>query len=240
MTRESARAVACSRPSARASARGGHGLSGLTVPLVPSVEEAVTASLRQSILRGELRPGERLQQERLAERLGVSRIPLRDALRRLESEGLVRIDARKGAQVAELTAGDVREIYEFRILLEEHLTRLAIRDLDEAGARKLIEMSERVDRLVRRPVEAGEARRAFYSELYRHAHRERMRRIVLRLHDDVHRYHVPKNTDASRHDHDELRECIRTRNADRGARAIREHLRRACDELVEVLGADGD
>src|SRR5713226_9598152 len=86
-------------------------------PDVRSIEEVVTTALRDAILSGELRPGERLLQEPLAEQLRVSRIPLRDALRRLEAEGLVRIGPRRGAEVASLTPADVREIYGIRIAL---------------------------------------------------------------------------------------------------------------------------
>ena len=95
-------------------------------PDVQSVEEVVTNALREAILSGELRPGDRLLQEQLAEQLRVSRIPLRDALRRLEAEGLVRIGPRRGAEVTSLTPSDVKEIYDLRIKLETELLEAAI------------------------------------------------------------------------------------------------------------------
>ena len=116
-----------------------------TMPEVLSVEESVTSALRNGILEGELPPGQRLLQEQLAERFGVSRIPLRDALRRLEVEGLVRIDPRRGAYVAELTVADVREIYELREVLEERCMRYAVRALDDAAAASIIAMSVAMD-----------------------------------------------------------------------------------------------
>ena len=68
-----------------------------------SISEAVTDTLRSAILDGRLMPGERLPQAQIAEQLGVSRIPLRDALRRLEVEGLIVMDDRRGARVAEIS-----------------------------------------------------------------------------------------------------------------------------------------
>ncbi len=202
---------------------------------MPSVEEVVTTALRDAILSGELRPGERLLQEPLAEQLRVSRIPLRDALRRLEAEGLVRIGPRRGAEVASLTPADVREIYGIRIALEPELVRDAIAALTTADIAALIDMSEHMDDRLDDPAAGGRARRAFYSELYRHAGRPRTHRLIFALRDDVQRYHVMHDQGEARHSHAELRECIRTKDAARGAVLLREHLRHACDDLVEVL-----
>ncbi|MBA3739494.1 MAG: GntR family transcriptional regulator, partial [Actinobacteria bacterium] len=110
-------------------------------PEVQSVEEVVTTTLRDAILSGELRPGDRLLQEQLAEQLRVSRIPLRDALRRLEAEGLVTMGPRRGAEVASLTTADVSEIYEIRIALESELMRSAVAALGPADLARLVDMS---------------------------------------------------------------------------------------------------
>ncbi len=218
----------------------GYGTAALSLPPrldrpdIQSVEEVVTNALREAILTGELRPGDRLLQEQLAEQLRVSRIPLRDALRRLEAEGLVRI-ARRGAEVASLTAADVKEIYDLRISLETELMEAAIAALTPDDVTKLIEMSEHMDNRVEEPAAASKARRSFYGELYRHAGRPRTYRIVLALRDDVQRYHVLNDIEVALHDHAELRECIRAKDAKRGATLLREHLRRACADLLEVL-----
>src|SRR5262245_44671843 len=80
--------------------------------------ETVAAALRAEILSGEARPGTLLRQEDLAARFAMSRIPVRDALRLLEAEGLVSIATNRGAQVVELSRDEVAEIYHLRILLE--------------------------------------------------------------------------------------------------------------------------
>ena len=76
-------------------------------------------TLRQAILRGELKPGERLMEIRLANQLGVSRTPIREAIRMLELDGLVIMVPRKGAQVAQITEKDLNDVLEVRLGLEE-------------------------------------------------------------------------------------------------------------------------
>ena len=94
--------------------------------LTVTAEEAVTASLRRAIREGVLVPGERLTQSEIASQLGVSRIPLRDALRRLEAESLVEIDGHKGARVTVLTVDDIAELYEMRVALEGLCMKYAV------------------------------------------------------------------------------------------------------------------
>jgi DNA-binding GntR family transcriptional regulator len=208
-------------------------------PDVRSIEEVVTTALRDAILSGELRPGERLLQEQLADQLRVSRIPLRDALRRLEAEGLVRIGPRRGAEVASLSRADVIEVYDIRIALEPELMRRAVAALAPANIKRLVDMSEQMDGRVDEPAQGRRARRAFYSELYAYADRPRTLRFILGLRDDVQRYHVMKNSERALQDHAELRERIRVKDAERAALVHSEHLRRACVDLVKVLETDG-
>lgn len=78
----------------------------------------VTTKLRELILKGEFKMGERLMQEEWAQKLGVSRMPLREALRQLEVEGLVRIEPRRGAVVTPVSVDDIEEIYQLRAMLE--------------------------------------------------------------------------------------------------------------------------
>ncbi|SDT46480.1 GntR family transcriptional regulator [Bradyrhizobium canariense] len=96
-----------------------------------SLHDRVVAELRQAILSGRLRPGERLVEERLADELGVSRNPVREAIRALASEGLVNVTARRGATVATMTEQEARETIEVRALLEGQNARLAARRGDK-------------------------------------------------------------------------------------------------------------
>jgi DNA-binding GntR family transcriptional regulator len=96
-----------------------------------SLHDQVVAELRQAILSGQLKPGERLVEGRLADQLGVSRNPVREAIRALASEGLIEVTARRGAAVATMTEQEARETIELRALLEGQNARLAARRQDK-------------------------------------------------------------------------------------------------------------
>lgn len=199
-------------------------------PLAPkSVEEAVTDALREAILSGDLGPGQRLAQVELSEALGVSRIPLRDALRRLEAEGLVEIRGRAGAHVSQLDAGELAEVYEMRILLEPECARLAVASLTDQDAGELVALAEAMDRAAGDPTEGPRTRTAFYATLYAHADRPRMRATILSLRALVHVHHRIAGHD---HAHDELRACIVEQDGERAAAVMRSHLEAARDDLL--------
>jgi DNA-binding GntR family transcriptional regulator len=128
----------------------------------------VVAELRQAILSGQFKPGERLVEERLAEGLGVSRNPVREAIRALASEGLVEVHPRRGASVLKLTEQEARETIEVRALLEGHNARLAARHRDKEVIRRI----EKVLNRGTRAVAAGrfdqllELNQEFHRELY--------------------------------------------------------------------------
>ncbi len=93
--------------------------------------ELVRDGVREAIFSGLLPEGTQLRQDQLAEQYGTSRIPVREALRQLESEGLVRIEPNKGAVVTSLSVGDVLEMLDIRIALECHALRLAVPNMVE-------------------------------------------------------------------------------------------------------------
>ncbi len=206
----------------------------LRAPALQSVEEAVTIALRDAILSGELKPGMWLRQEALSAQLGVSRIPLRDALRRLSTEGLVRIDPRRGSYVASLTVADVQEIYELRLLLEPRCIEAAVGRVDD-DALKDLDARFRTMEKARTAAQGLAARRGFYSALYALSEKPRMAELIMRLRDDVHRYHVMSRTAESRGAHAELRRLLHARDAQGAARLMTAHLSDAARDLVVVL-----
>lgn len=104
---------------------------------VPSLLGRVVDELRQRILNRQMKPGERLIEGRLAEELGVSRNPVREAIRVLASEGLVEVSARRGAAVVEMSQQEARETIEIRALLEGQNARLAARRHDKAVIKRI-------------------------------------------------------------------------------------------------------
>src|SRR6056297_804513 len=91
----------------------------------------VYESLKESILNGSLKPGEKLMESRIAEDLGVSRTPVREAIRKLEKEKYVKMIPRKGAYVEDLTMEDILEVLEIRIVLEGLASKLAARNISD-------------------------------------------------------------------------------------------------------------
>lgn len=209
---------------------------GMASPI--TAEEAVTTELRRAIREGLLVPGQRLTQTEIAGQLGVSRIPLRDALRRLEVESLVKIEGHKGARVTELTADDVAEIYEIRIVLEAKCMAYAVDNISKQTAQELaVEATASADDTLS-PAQAFNQRRDFYNDLYRHADRPRMRRMIMQLRDNVDRYHLLSDRAHAHEAHNELGDAIADRDPSRAAAVLVEHISESRDDLIEELRRD--
>ena len=110
------------------------------------LRDVVFKTLRQAILRGELKPGERLMEIKLANKLGVSRTPIREAIRKLELEGLVLMIPRRGAEVAEITEKSLNDVLEVRKALEELAVQLACERMDEEGLEALKKAEQKSQR----------------------------------------------------------------------------------------------
>ncbi|MFJ4815288.1 GntR family transcriptional regulator [Streptomyces sp. NPDC088801] len=118
-----------------------------------AIRERVTADLRQEIIAGSLRPGDRLVERELAERFGVSRVPVREAIRALVAEGFVHFETPRRTVVRRLTPTDVKELFELREALEVYAAGLAA---SRATPEDLAEVQELVDRAAT-ATEAGDA-----------------------------------------------------------------------------------
>ena len=114
------------------------------------LRDVVFKTLRQAILKGELEPGERLMEIQLAERLGVSRTPIREAIRKLELEGLVLMIPRKGAEVAKISENNLRDVLEVRRSLEELAIDLACQRMTEEEYDALKQAQEKFSEAVKK------------------------------------------------------------------------------------------
>jgi len=103
------------------------------------IRESVYNSLKRNITLGELKPGERLLEWELADRFRVSRTPIREAMRQLQSEGLVKVEPLKGATVTKLSVEEVKEIFWIRNVLESYSTELAVKNFGSREKEKLKE-----------------------------------------------------------------------------------------------------
>lgn len=147
----------------------------------------LTNTLREKILSGELREGGQLKQEELAGQFGVSMSALREALKSLEAEGLVKFYPNRGAVVSELSADEAKEIFEIRLFLEVGALELAIpnlagEDLAEAGS--ILQEADNEDNARR----WGELNWLFHETIYRLANRPRLLDLIQNAHNNVERY----------------------------------------------------
>jgi DNA-binding GntR family transcriptional regulator len=110
--------------------------------------ERVVAAMRRAIALGDLAPGTHLKEPLLAQRFGVSRLPVREAIARLEREGLVRVEPRRGAFVVGITEQDVHDMYECRLLLESYAVRRAALQIDPEGIAALQALADQMETAV--------------------------------------------------------------------------------------------
>jgi DNA-binding GntR family transcriptional regulator len=190
-----------------------------------TAQELVLASVRDAILAGVLDPGARLRQEELAELFGTSRIPVREALRALEYEGLVRSEPHRGFTVTSLDADDVEEVYDLRIVLESHAIRLAIPLLTDED---LAELEGIYSEMVSAPNADLQlaARERFYLRLYSVSGRPRLVGLIVRLRQEVARALRMPTLQHAPSIHDAFFEAVRTADADRAVATLAGHYRR--------------
>ena len=112
-----------------------------------TLREKILESIRESILRGSLKPGEKVAEPELAERFGISRTPIREAFRQLESEGYLTVIPRKGAVVTALSERDVEEFYSIKSILEGYAARIAAEKLSTKDLDRLEAINERLQQL---------------------------------------------------------------------------------------------
>jgi DNA-binding GntR family transcriptional regulator len=191
----------------------------------PTAQELVLASVRKAILSGVLQPNARLRQEELAEVFGTSRIPVREALRALEYEGLVTSQPHRGFTVTALDADDVEEVYDLRILLEGEAVRLALPNLTDIDLEELEVMFQAMQD-ARTPDEQLATRERFYHRLYSVTGRPRLVGQIMRLRQEVARVLRWATITHSSSIHEHFFEAVRVGDADRAVAHLAGHYRR--------------
>ena len=165
------------------------------------LRDVVFNTLRQAIITGEFAPGERLMEIALAERLGVSRTPVREAIRKLELEGLVVMIPRKGAEVAQITEKDLRDSLEVRCNLEELAVKLACERITGEGEGKLKSALEDFKDAIREKnlQKIVDTDIAFHDVIFEVTQNHRLMQIASNLREQVYRYRVQYIKDAKLH-----------------------------------------
>ncbi len=189
----------------------------------------VSKRIREAIRTGRYAPGERIRETEVATWLGVSRTPVREALRRLESEGLVGFESWRGVVVAKLDRQQVSELYAMREVLEGAAARLAARHIDDAEIDMLSVLLERADASADVPEKLAAINRQFHETIYAAAHNryllqtlEQLRNALALLRGTT--FAVPGRAKTAATEHKKIVEEIRKRDPDRAEEAARAHI----------------
>lgn len=207
-----------------------------------TAQQMVEESLRRAILDGTIPPGQKLNQHELAAAYGVSRVPVREALRILEAEGLVIFHPHRGAVVAGLSAEEVEELYAMRVGLEALAARLGAEGMDSEFLLKM----ERAHEQMRMAALSGDIDTFLHADLEFHAThylasgRVRLWERILQLRKASQRYirRFWRHPDGMRWtlaSHQGILEACRDRDPARAVAIVREDLERTAKELIEQL-----
>lgn len=196
----------------------------------------VADKLREAILRGHLRPGDRLDQNEIAKLLNVSRSPVREALRTLATEGLVEIQPHRSAVVAELSAEELEEIYFIRGILEGMAARMAAPKITQAQLERLMEILQEMkegsdlDRWL-------ELNRSFHETIYQAANRPRLLSIIENLRNTstpyIRQYIASsEHIETARESHKRIYEACVARDGVRAQAETERHLKAVCNGVL--------
>lgn len=195
------------------------------------LRDVVFNTLRQAILKGELEPGERLMEIQLAERLGVSRTPIREAIRKLELEGLVLMIPRKGAEVAKISEKSLRDVLEVRRSLEELAIELACSRMTEEDIQELEQAQETFRAAVKQgdAMTIAESDEHYHDIIYNGTGNTRLVQILNNLREQMYRYRLEYIKDADKRqillvEHDQILKAMKTRHVAEAKSAAREHI----------------
>ncbi|MCA1025922.1 GntR family transcriptional regulator [Cytobacillus kochii] len=193
--------------------------------------------LREAIIKGQFKPGERLKQSDLAEKLGVSRMPIREALRKLESEGLITLVPHKGAIVKTIHLSDLQEVYTLRAQLEKMAFIQSAKLLTDTEITRLIDLvhlmedSEDVDEFVERNIE-------FHQLLLKHCHWERLNGFIDSLWNGLPQqtpHFITGQTATSNEEHQEIIKAIREKRFEHAGEILSHHILRTGESLIHSL-----
>lgn len=206
------------------------------------LRDVVFNTLRKAILSGDLKPGERLMEKQLAEKMGVSRTPIREAIRKLELEGFVVMVPRKGAQVADITEKDIQDVLEVRGALEGLAVRLACENMNEEDLNHLKQAmngfskaskNEDIDIMIEKDVE-------FHDIIFKATKNEKLIQIVNNLREQIHRYRVAylKSFDdlrAIEEEHEQIVHAIESKDSSLAEQVAAMHIKNQEKAVIQFI-----
>lgn len=207
-----------------------------------SLPDVIVADLRKRILSGDLEEGTLIRQELLAEEYDVSRMPVREALKRLDAEGLLVFKNNRGATVTKHTLDEIAEIFDVRIMLEIDLFSRAIPKMTEQQFQECDAILKSMDESYKtgNVADWGPLNAQYHGKLYEAAGRHLTEQLLERVTLQANRYvsmHIEKlnNRDHASHDHHALLDCARKGDIDAATALLRTHLVNTKDQVIELV-----
>ena len=206
------------------------------------LRDVVFNTLRQAILRGELKPGERLMEIQLANKLGVSRTPIREAIRKLELEGLVLMIPRKGAEVADIKEKNLRDVLEVRRALEILAVRLACERITDEQIVELRQAASDFKFTLKNEdiTKIAEADVKFHDVIYEATGNKKLIQLLNNLREQMYRYRVEylKNESAYKKlldEHEEIINKIENRSTQEAIDVVCRHIDNQVKTVVDTI-----
>ena len=206
------------------------------------LRDVVFKTIRQAILTGELKPGERLMEIHLANKLGVSRTPIREAIRQLELEGLVIMVPRKGAQVASITEKSMTDVLEVRLALEKLAVELACKRISYSQKDELKEALEGFETAVgnRDASEIAKADEAFHNAIFSATGNMRLGQMVNNLAEQMYRYRFEYIKDEGGRErlveeHKRIYDAVIKGDIETATKEISVHIKNQEDSIIQLI-----
>lgn len=210
------------------------------------LREVIFNTLRQAIILGELKPGERLMEVQLAEKMGVSRTPVREAIRKLELEGLVNMVPRKGAHVADLSTKDIMDVLEVRAFLDGLASSLSASRITQSELKELKQVQTQFANYVEKNNLQGLIKKdvEFHEIIYRSSRNEKLMQIANNLREQVQRFRIIYLKDYSStqnliREHMEIFDAICEKNSEIARRVAEKHIKNQEIAIVSALNRVG-
>jgi DNA-binding GntR family transcriptional regulator len=207
--------------------------------ITPTASEVIATHLREAIVSGALAEGEPIRQDDVAQLFNVSKIPVREALKRLEAEGLVLFQRNKGAVITRISEPELAQMFEVRVLLEMQAIRLAVPNMTEATFAR----AERICAAFLGEDNIGrwaELNWQLHACLYEPAQRPFLLNLIRSIHDKLERYlrlqmSLSSGKNRADHEHREILEACRAGDGERAAQLIETHINGVCQVLYAHL-----
>ncbi|MBM7615031.1 GntR family transcriptional regulator [Alkaliphilus hydrothermalis] len=217
-------------------------LQNLKIEGFKPLREIVFENLREAILEGRLEPGQRMMEIQLAEQLGVSRTPVREAIRKLELEGLVIMIPRKGAYVADVSVKDILEVLEIRAVLEGLAASLAAERMTEDEMDQLELISYQFKQSYEKDDTEGMIEKdvEFHDCIFNSARNEKLNQIVQGLREQIYRFRVAYISEYNKskalvEEHQAILEAISERDTEKANELAVKHIENLGSQLMESV-----